>query len=146
MQENIVFNEEKRIKILMNNCGTECREEFISRLCSSLAASISQYSPSDVEFYGASLETLSLVQRKTYSFFIGGPAFSFRESRDFPQTKKGRYYINVGEFMDLYEKKRKEGERVEFYCSSLVNSSAFLPIIFLSSSSLAENILLRVLK
>ncbi|MDP3881523.1 MAG: hypothetical protein Q8Q31_01455 [Nanoarchaeota archaeon] len=87
-------------------------EIFLRKLCFSFAIGISQAPTSHVEFYNSHLGMLDAIQQNTYSHFIQGPSFSLREGHNFSEREEGIYYINVGHFIDLYERKKIEGENV----------------------------------
>lgn len=103
-------------------------EEFTERFCYSLASELdilflnraSIPSPHHLEFYGCDGETLLMIKHKMYTNlrWRSSPFFkcshSLRTTSDFPSVNPGTYYVDVGYFFKLYERRKSVGKNVEF--------------------------------
>jgi hypothetical protein len=113
----------------MDDARKRSLEEFIEKLCQSLAKDTDSYfeqdhvkhkSPFQIEFYNARLEILSIVKAKVYTHFwlnrspLFSTSFSLRESSKIPEIREGIFYVNVGQFFEIYEKRKSRGEDFVF--------------------------------
>ena len=132
MKNERVFKFERELKILMKknkSKRTDSLEEFIEKLCESLAKYADSYfkqdhvkhkSPLQIEFYNAPIEILSPIKSKAYTRFwiINSPFFNsssnLRSYSDILEVKERVYYINVGWFFEVYEKRKSQEEAVIF--------------------------------
>ena len=98
------------------NEGTESLENFLNRLCISLSLQF-RGSYHKVLLYGAPIQVLKRIE----SEFIKGlgerdlnmpPEIFLRESFDIRDINEDIYYVDLGQFLRMYENRKSKGLNV----------------------------------
>ncbi len=125
---------------------------FLERLCFSFAQEIHTscfhdtlygHLPIQIELYGARCSLLTRVRDKVFTnlWILKSPRYfsssSFRFSKKWPIIQPGTYYLDVGYFLRLYEKKSASGGKSFFKNSEVAKNLVSFCLGFL---------LIRVLK
>lgn len=98
-------------------------DDFIDNLCLSLAKYVDQRKTGvlkKIEIYNTNPETFYMMRNKILACFwllnsgASRTSFSYRESSALPEARKDEFYINTGQFLELYEKRKARGENFRF--------------------------------